>query len=209
MSIFTEPTLLNAQRWKNKRIGILGGSFNPPHEGHLHISKIALKSFRLDAVWWLVTPQNPLKSATGLPDVKTRTALGRQIIDNHPKILVTGIEEKLDTKYTYATVKKLKTHFPNTQFAWITGMDNAHSLHKWNEWQNLLKEICMIHITRHPPLGLVKQCPTKMLKTQKHRIINRGAAYPLDSQTTYWVLQKKTVNISSTEIRENKIKSAA
>ncbi len=85
-------------------------------------------------------------------------------------------------------------------------MDNAHNLHKWNEWQSLLKELPMIHITRHPPVKLVKQCPARMLSKQKHVIVERGGRYPLDSSTTYWLLQKKTLNISSTEIRKSAIK---
>jgi len=185
------------------RIGILGGSFNPPHKGHLHISNIALKSLQLDVVWWLITPQNPLKSATGLPSVEKRVELCKDITSNHPRIIITDIEETLKTPHSYATVKKLKSHFPNTTFTWITGMDNAHNLHNWNEWQNLLKKICMIHITRHPPVKLVKQCPARILSSQKHVIIERGGKYPLDSHTTYWLLQKKALDISSTEIRKN------
>ena len=185
------------------RIGILGGSFNPAHEGHLHISNMALKSLKLDAIWWLVTPHNPLKPRKGLPTIPERMELCNQIVNNHPKIVVTGIEKELNTTYSYATVNRLNIYFPHTNFAWITGMDNAHSLHLWNEWQNLLDEICMVHITRQPPVKLVKQCPARMLTTQKHMVINRGGKYPLDSRTTYWLLQKRMINISSTNIRNN------
>lgn len=183
------------------RVGILGGSFNPPHSGHLHISKMALRCLHLDAIWWLVTPQNPLKSAKELLPLHTRISLCHDLVQ-HPKILVTGMEADIGTTYTYATVRKIKQKFPHTHFAWITGMDNAHNLHKWNNWRELLQEICMIHITRHPPVKLIKQCPTRMLAQQKHVILDHGGNVPLDSNTTYWLLQKKMVNISSTEIRE-------
>ncbi len=186
------------------RVGILGGSFNPPHIGHVHISRMALKTLQLDAVWWLVTPQNPLKSKDDLLPMEKRIELSRDIMD-HPKILVTGLEGKLDTDHTYGSVKILKKHFPVTQFAWITGMDNAHSLHLWHHWRALLGEICMVHITRHPPVKLIRQCPVRMLQTQRHIILTHGQKAALDSNTTYWLLQKKMVNISSTEIR-NKTK---
>jgi nicotinate-nucleotide adenylyltransferase len=203
MAIFSEPQLLNSHRWKNMRIGLLGGSFNPPHPGHVHISKIALKALHLDAVWWLVTPQNPLKSKDGLLPIEERLRLSREIMQ-HPKIVISDIESQLKTPHSYATVVALKKHFPATQFAWITGMDNAHNLHKWNHWQKLLDEICMIHITRHPPVRLMKQCPVRMMASQRHIILDHGRHVPLESRTTYWLLQKKMINISSTEIR-NKI----
>lgn len=183
------------------RVGLLGGSFNPPHEGHVHISKMALRALQLDAVWWLVTPLNPLKSKKDLLPLEQRLILSREI-NTHPKIVVTGIEEQLNTPYSYETVLKLKRHFPNTHFAWITGMDNAHNFHKWNHWQKLLNEMCMVHVTRHPPVKLIKQCPLRMLDRQKHIIVNHGGRLALDSNTSYWLLQKKMINISSTEIRQ-------
>ncbi len=191
------------------RIGILGGSFNPPHEGHVHISKLALNALKLDAIWWLVTPQNPLKSSEGLLPLEKRTDLCRKLT-THPKIVVTTLEQQLKTPHSYATVKGLKHHFPHTKFAWITGMDNAHNLHLWNNWRELLSEICMVHVTRHPPVRLVQQCPARMLSTQRHIILDHGGHVPLESHRTYWLLQKKMVNISSTEIRnKNPLKTAA
>lgn len=201
MAIFTEPHLLNSPRWKNKRIGILGGSFNPPHAGHIHISKLALDSLKLDAIWWLVTPQNPLKSSDETRPIEERTQLCREIT-SHPKIIVTTIEQQIDEPHSYGIIKKLKTHFPHTKFAWITGMDNAHNLHKWNNWRDILNEICMIHVTRHPPVDLVKQCPARMMGNQRHITLDHGKRVKLESNTTYWLLQKKMVNISSTEIRK-------
>lgn len=201
MSIFSPPTLLNSPRWSGMRVGLLGGSFNPPHEGHLHISEAALKGLDLDAVWWLVSPQNPIKADKPLP-LGERMALCKTLVD-HPQILVSDIEKDIGTTITYFTVKKLKRHFPKTEFVWISGMDNARSLHKWNHWQKLLGEICMLHLTRNPAKSLVQACPLKMLGTQKHLFIEKSGKLPLDPGTTYWMMQKKMVNISSTEIREN------
>lgn len=184
------------------RVGILGGSFNPPHMGHVHISQAVLKSLQLDAVWWLVTPQNPLKSRKDLLPFDERISLCEQII-SHPKIIVTGLERELGTTYSYQTVKKLSMHFPKTQFAWITGMDNALNLHKWDRWKELLSEITMVHITRFPPVHLIRNCPNRMLSGHRHVILKHGGKVPLKPRTTYWLLQKRTINISSTQIRSN------
>lgn len=188
------------------RIGLLGGSFNPPHKGHVHISKVALNTLNLDAIWWLVTPQNPLKSSSNLLPIDERIKLSRDIID-HPKIIVTGIEQKFGSAYTYETMKSIKNSFPKTEFCFITGMDNAHSIHKWQRWKDMLAEMCFVHITRAPPVKLIKNCPVRMLSSQKHIVLDRGSRISLDSHTTYWLLQKKMVNISSTQIRKKALKN--
>lgn len=184
----------------------MGGSFDPPHQGHVHISLAALKTLKLDAVWWLVSPQNPLKGQKPLP-LEERVKLSEDLVQ-HPQILISDMEKDLGTTITYESVKRLKQRYSKTDFVWITGMDNALSLHKWNHWQELLSEICMVHLTRYPAHALIKNCPLRMLKSQKHVCINRAGLFPLDSGTTYWLMQKKMVNISSTQIRENNLKTA-
>lgn len=187
------------------RVGLLGGSFNPPHAGHVHISLAALKGLQLDAVWWLVSPQNPIKDVKALPLAK-RIALCQKLVD-HPKILVSDIEKDLGTSITYHSIRKLKRRYPCAQFVWISGMDNALSLHKWHYWRELLDEIPMLHLTRSPARSLVSGCPYRMYGHQKHMVIDHGSAYPLDSGISYWMMQKKMVNISSTEIRHNALKN--
>lgn len=182
-------------------MGLLGGSFNPPHEGHVHISKIAMAALDLHALWWIVTPQNPLKDKSILQPYDDRIAECRKLVGNHPKILVTDIERDLGTNITVFTVRKLKSYYPNTDFVWITGMDNALNLHKWNHWKELLSEICMLHITRHPAVSLTQRCPQRLLSDHRHVILERGAHVPLLPRISYWLLQKKMINISSTEIR--------
>ena len=200
MTLFALPRLHDNQRWKNMRVGLLGGSFNPPHEGHVHISVAALKGLELDAVWWLVTPQNPIKTEAPLP-LEERVRLSRELV-THPRILVTDLEKDLDTNLTYDTVVKLKAHYPATQFVWISGMDNALSLHLWHRWKDLLKEICMVHLSRGPATSLISRSPLRQLSTQKHIVIDKGGRLPLDSETTYWMLQNKMVDVSSTDIRK-------
>ncbi|MCB1591645.1 MAG: nicotinate-nicotinamide nucleotide adenylyltransferase [Alphaproteobacteria bacterium] len=183
------------------RIGLLGGSFNPPHEGHMHISRIALSALNLHAVWWIVTPNNPLKHASTLLPYEQRIKLCHDRIKDHTKIIVTDIERTLNSSITLDTVQKLKEYYRNTHFVWITGMDNALNIHKWNHWKILLNEICMLHITRHPAVSLTQRCPQRLLSNHRHEILQRGGKVPLIPGISYWLLQKKMINVSSTEIR--------
>lgn len=199
MPTFAPPTLLDGPRWAGMRIGLLGGSFDPPHHGHLHISQAALKALGLDCVWWLVTPQNPIKSLEPLP-LEQRVELCKELAQ-HPRIIVSDIEAELGTTTTYHSVKALKANFPRTEFVWISGMDNAFNLHKWNEWRALLGEIAFLHLARNPARSLAQGCPLKMYARQKHVVLHKSGRYPLDSGTSYWMMQQKMVNISSSEIR--------
>lgn len=187
------------------RVGLLGGSFNPPHAGHVHISLAALQGLQLDAVWWLVSPQNPIKEVKAIP-LAERVALCEALVD-HPKILVSDLEKDLGTTITYHSIRGLKKRYPDTRFVWISGMDNALGLHRWNYWRDLLDEIPMLHLTRSPARSLVAGCPYRMYGRQKHVLIDQGGQYPLDSGISYWMMQKKMVDISSTEIRRKALKN--
>lgn len=163
-----------------------------------------MRALKLDCVWWLVTPQNPLKSQSPA-GLKERLAQCRKLVDGAPKILVSGIEKDLGTNITHDTIKRLKTLYPAQSFVWISGMDNALSLHQWNRWKELLAMIPMVHLTRKPATSLIRQCPLRLYSKQNHVFIDKSAAWPLVPGTTYWMLQNKMVNISSTDIRENKV----
>jgi len=118
------------------RIGLFGGSFNPPHEGHLLVSQIALSKLRLDRVWWIVTPGNPLKENAGLPSLAARMAAARRIGD-HPQIDVTGFEAEIGTRYTYDTISYLTRRCPGVDFVWLMGADNLAQFHHWQRWQEI------------------------------------------------------------------------
>ncbi len=124
------------------RVGLLGGSFNPAHEGHLHISLLAMKYFRLHQVWWLVSPQNPLKKADELADYKTRFSKALSVAA-HPHIIVTEFEKDHNLKYSYQTVARLKRQFSRVEFIWVMGGDNLATLHKWKKWKKLTSQIPM------------------------------------------------------------------
>ena len=122
-----------------RRIGLLGGSFNPAHEGHLHVSQEALKRLRLDGVWWLVSPQNPLKTRVGMASFADRLAGARDLLRGHPRIAASGIEARLGTRYTVDTLDRLVTR-TGCRFVWLIGADNLAQLPRWRRWRKLFAE---------------------------------------------------------------------
>ena len=122
-------------------IGLLGGSFDPAHAGHAHITREALKRFGLDQVWWLVSPGNPLKSHGPAP-MDQRLEQARAVMQ-HPRVKVTGIEERLGTRYTAATLRALQTIYPKQRFVWLMGADNLAQFHLWQDWQDIVHSVPM------------------------------------------------------------------
>lgn len=120
-------------------IGLFGGSFDPPHLGHVHVSREALKRFRLDRVWWLVSPGNPLK-ARGPAALDRRMAAARALV-THPRIEVTDLEARLGTRYTAETLVCLRKLYPKVQFVWLMGADNLAQFHHWQNWQSILETV--------------------------------------------------------------------
>lgn len=120
-------------------IGLLGGSFDPAHEGHAHITREALKRFGLDEVWWLVSPGNPLK-AHGPADMARRMDHARQVM-RHPRVTITDIEARLGTRYTAQTLRALKRLYPGVQFVWLMGADNLVQFSQWQDWQWIMRNV--------------------------------------------------------------------
>ncbi|MBV9332287.1 MAG: nicotinate-nucleotide adenylyltransferase [Alphaproteobacteria bacterium] len=130
-----------------QRIGLLGGSFNPPHSGHLHVSEVALARLRLDFVWWLVSPQNPLKPVAGMAPLPERLADARATA-LHPRILVLDVERMVHTRYTVDTLKALQRRFPQLDFIWLMGSDNLAGFHRWRRWPEIVERVPIAVITR-------------------------------------------------------------
>src|SRR5688572_22156185 len=120
----------------HRRIGLLGGSFNPAHDGHRDISLAALAYLGLDEVWWMVSPQNPLKPVKGMASFAERMAAAKAIAD-HPRIRVTDIEARLGTQFTADTLRKLVTRFPSCRFVWLMGADNLAQISSWRDWTRI------------------------------------------------------------------------
>jgi nicotinate-nucleotide adenylyltransferase len=143
------------------RIGLLGGSFDPAHDGHLYVSDVALKALKLDYVWWLVSPGNPLK---GAPDALEMRLRGAHLVADHPRIRVTAIENDLGTRYTIDTVTALQRRFPGIAFVWLMGSDNLLQFSRWRHWRDIAAAL-PIAVVRRPgsilaPLqaALVRYC---------------------------------------------------
>jgi nicotinate-nucleotide adenylyltransferase len=132
------------------RIGLFGGTFDPPHLAHLGAALLALKRLKLDRVWWLVTPGNPLKNTTGLAPLAKRLTAARALA-HHPRIDVSGLEAVIKTRYTYDTIVWLKARCPGVRFVWIMGADNLRSFHRWQRWRGIAKLVPLVVIDRLGP----------------------------------------------------------
>lgn len=123
----------------NKKIGLLGGSFNPAHAGHLQMSLFALDRLKLDEIWWIVSPQNPLKSKENMGDYETRVREARALVAPHERIVVTTLEADWNVRYTIDTVTRIRAEFRDSSFVLLMGEDNWNTLHRWHRWE----EICL------------------------------------------------------------------
>jgi nicotinate-nucleotide adenylyltransferase len=129
------------------RIGLFGGTFDPPHAAHLGATLLAMKRLRLDRVWWLVTPGNPLKDTRGLRPLEQRMADARALA-NHPRIDITGLEAVINTRYTYDTLEFLVRRCPGVHFVWVMGADNLRSLYRWQNWRGIANLLPMAVVDR-------------------------------------------------------------
>lgn len=121
------------------RVGLLGGSFDPAHEGHVHITEMALRRFGLDRVWWLVSPGNPLK-AHGPAPLSQRIAQARRIVHD-PRVTITGIEAQLGTRMTRDTIAALQRLYPHVHFVWLMGADNMVQFDRWDSWREIAARV--------------------------------------------------------------------
>ena len=153
----------------NMRIGLLGGSFNPPHAAHRQISLAALKRLGLDQVWWLVSPGNPLKDAGNAPHLEARITAARAVA-RHPKIVVTGFEAARPSAYTVDTISFLKRRYPSVDFVWLMGADNLASFHRWRKWERIFGLV---------PIAVLDR-PGYRLKARASRAAQRFAFAALD-----------------------------
>ena len=132
------------------RIGLLGGSFNPAHAGHIHLSREAIKRLGLDAVWWLVSPQNPLKPARGMAQREDRLAHAMDIAADERGIVVSDIEARLGTTRTADTVRQLRRRYPATAFVWLMGADNLAQMPRWWRWREIYARVRVAVFDRSP-----------------------------------------------------------
>jgi nicotinate-nucleotide adenylyltransferase len=184
-------------RW-GARIGLLGGSFNPAHEGHRHISLIALRRLKLDMVWWLVSPQNPLKSADGMAGLERRLSHAREVAA-HPDIFVSAIEEALGTRFTIDTIEALKRLFPRAHFVWLMGGDSLASFHLWRRWEAIAEALPMAVMARPGFTTKALKSPAAVA-LQDRRVRDPGTL--ADAKPPAWVfIHERLDPASATAIR--------
>ena len=150
-----------------QRIGLLGGSFDPPHPGHVHISLWALRSLALDRLWWLVSPGNPLKPR-GPADLARRVAASRALM-RHPRVDVTDLEAHLGSRYTADTLEALRARYPGVHFIWLMGADNLSGFHHWERWDAIMARV---------PIGVMAR-PGQQLRAGLSPAARRFAALRL------------------------------
>lgn len=182
-------------------VGLLGGSFDPPHEGHAHITLEAMRRFDLDRVWWMVSPGNPLKPDGPAP-IHRRIAAARQIVD-HPRVTVTDIEARIGTRHTALTLRRLRRLYPGVTFVWLMGADNLAGLHRWQNWRWIMENVPVGVIARPGTRTAARSSPAA--QQYRDRMLPEGASRLLAwSQPPAWCFVNVPLNAaSSSTIRAN------
>jgi len=181
------------------RVGLFGGSFDPPHAGHRAVSVEALKRLRLDEVWWLVSPQNPLK-VHAPADLAGRVAAARRVAA-HPRIKVTGVEAALATTYTAETLRRLRRRLPGVKLVWMMGADNLATFHRWRNWRGIADTVPMAIFNR-PGLALRALASPAARALGARRIRECDAGRLADMAPPAWVfLASPHVPLSSSRLR--------
>lgn len=189
----------------NMRIGLLGGSFNPPHAAHREISLTALKRLGLDQVWWLVTPGNPLKDVSDLPSLKKRVAAAKELA-SHPRIEVTGFAGERASAYTIDLLTELKRRFPAVSFVWLMGADNLADFHRWRAWQEIFG-LLPIAVFDRPGFRLKARASKSAQRFSAFQVDESDAAGLAGLEPPAWtILSHKLSRLSSTELRAKKAK---
>lgn len=173
------------------KVGLLGGSFNPAHHGHLYISNLAIKKLKLNQVWWLPTLQNPFKEKSIYADYSWRFKNCQKLSEENPKILVKSFDEI----YTEKLLQKLTSRYPNYQFYWIMGADNLANLHKWKNFNKLIKIMPFAIFSRESFLLKANKMPALKIYNSLKKT---GAKLP-----KFLIFRSKNCDLSSTKIRNH------
>ena len=182
------------------RIGLLGGSFNPPHVAHRAISLFAIKRLKLDRVWWLVTPGNPLKENGALRDLDQRAEAARAMADD-PRIDVSCLETVIGTRYTVDTITYLRRRAAGLHFVWMMGADNLAQFHRWENWRRIASEVPIAVIDRPPQSFRALAAPAAQALA-RYRLPENQAARLAGRHAPAWVfLTGMKLNLSSTGLR--------
>ena len=192
---------------KGARVGLLGGSFDPAHEGHVHITLEAMKRFELDEVWWLVSPGNPLKTAGPSP-LEDRLSKARSVMQ-HPRVRVTDLETRLGTRYTVDTIQALRSCYPSVRFVWLMGADNMATIHLWDNWRTKFASV-PIGVLARPGERLSARLSPAARQFRMSRLRARYSSVLASSHPPVWCFVNVPLNAqSSTAIRAQRSRLAA
>ncbi|PWL36490.1 MAG: nicotinic acid mononucleotide adenylyltransferase [Marivita sp. XM-24bin2] len=181
------------------RVGLLGGSFDPAHAGHVHLTRVAMRRFRLDRVIWLVSPGNPLKERGPAP-LDARLARAAEVISD-PHVIISDFEAQIGTAYTAETIDALQARHPGVRFVWLMGADNLQQFHRWQRWQHILEAL---------PLGILARpgwrqagLNARTARQFRHARLPESASYLLaDQDPPAWCfVNMPMMPVSSTELR--------
>ncbi len=179
--------------------GLLGGSFDPPHSGHVHITLQALRRFGLDRVWWLVSPGNPLKPR-GPAALERRMAAARALM-RHPKVVVSDIEARLGTRYTAETLRRLMRLYPGVRFVWLMGADNLALFHEWQQWEWIMQTV-PIGVLARPGDRSAARCSKAAARYRNAMLRGRDSRLLTAYRPPCWCfVNVPMVNVSSSGIR--------
>lgn len=182
------------------RVGLLGGSFNPPHAAHRAISQFALKRLQLDRVWWLLTPGNPLKNHDGLRALAERAEAAQRVADD-PRIDISCLEAVIGTRYTIDTIIQLRRRVAGVHFVWIMGADNLAQFHRWKDWRRIASDVPIAVIDRPPQSFRALAAPAAQALA-RYRLPENQATRLADQQAPAWVfLTGMKSKLSSTGLR--------
>jgi nicotinate-nucleotide adenylyltransferase len=193
----------NIPKWGDRRatcVGLLGGSFNPAHAGHIHVARTAMRRLRLDQVWLLVSPGNPLKPAAGMASPAARLASARKLADGR-RIVATDIERHLGTRFTHDTLRALHRRFPRVTFVWLMGADNLIQLPRWHRWMELARttKIAVLPRPAYTHLALSSQAAQRL---RHARVAASQAASLTAMPNPAWVFLPGRLNkLSATALR--------
>ena len=187
-------------------VGLFGGSFNPAHDGHLHGAETALNRLGLDRVVWLVSPQNPLKSADETADLATRMA-GARAKARGPKMIVSDAETRLGVQYTLDIIRILKARFPGVHFVWIMGADSLANLHRWHHWTDIMESVPVAVLARPGYSIRALQSPAATRYASCRVPQHLAASLPLRRPPAFCFVTMPLRKESSTAIRNRRKRS--
>ncbi len=178
----------------------MGGTFNPPHDGHRIAAEAAMKRLNLDQVWWLITPGNPLKAQDGLSSLEGRMKLV-QVFASGPRMKITSFERELGTRYTAGTLSFLKRRYPAVRFVWIMGADNLASFHRWQHWRDIARTMPIAVVDRPGWRHAALSSPAAQA-LKRYRLPESAAASLAEEKPPVWLLLTiRLSGLSSTALR--------